>query len=184
MCFSNPSKSEIKSIIDETIVSFIEMSSVNNEGFIETKVDRPMKELRKGSFTYFKEDDIIIAKITPCMENGKCALAVGLTNGIGMGSSEFHVFRCNSKVNNHYLFAYLNRDVIRKEAEKQMTGASGHRRVPISYYESLQIPVPPLSKQQEIVAQIESYEAEIAKAKHVMDGAAIRKQVILDKWLN
>ena len=168
---------------DDTIISFIEMASVSNDGFIETKIDKPFSDLKKGSYTYFAEDDIIFAKITPCMENGKSAIATGLTNGIGMVSSEFHVFRCNEKINNRFLFGFLNRDVVRKEAEKQMTGASGHRRVPISYYEDLQIPVPPLAEQQKIVAEIETYEAKIATAKAVMNSAAAKKQAILDKYL-
>ena len=104
-----------------------------------------------GSYTYFKEGDVVIAKITPCMENGKCALATGLSNGIGMGSSELHVFRAGEKVLNSYLFAYLNRSVVRKYAEYNMTGASGHRRVPIDFYEDLQIPVPDKKIQQKVV---------------------------------
>ncbi len=180
----NPSKSAIRDIPNDTDVSFVDMPSISNDGFIEVKTDKPLGELRKGSYTYFAENDIIIAKITPCMENGKCAIAKDLTNGIGMGSSEFHVFRCDtSKINTEFMFAFLNRDVVRKEAEKRMTGASGHRRVPISFYENLEMPIPTLSDQQRIVSEIESYEAEIAKAKAVMAGCAERKKQILEKWL-
>lgn len=179
----NPSKSEIKSISEDTLISFVEMASVSNDGYIETKIDRPLSELKKGSYTYFAENDIIVAKITPCMENGKCAIAQNLTNGIGFGSSEFHVFRCNEMVENRYLFAYLNRDSIRKQAVERMTGASGHRRVPIEFYEDLEIPVPSIEDQQEIVKQIETYEAAIAEAKAVMDSCAARKKMVLEKWL-
>ena len=179
----NPSKTTISSVPNETIVSFVDMQSVSNEGFIEVKTDRPLGELRKGGYTYFAENDIIIAKITPCMENGKCAIASGLTNGIGMGSSEFHVFRIKPEHSNKYVFAYLNRNVIREQAAKVMTGASGHRRVPITFYEGLQIPVPPIAEQQRIVSEIETCEAEIAKAKAVMAGCAERKKHVLDKWL-
>lgn len=180
----NPSKSDIKNLSDETVVSFVEMSSVSNDGYIEKKIDRSLKDVRKGSYTYFAEGDIILAKITPCMENGKCALATGLTNGIGMGSSEFHVFRCDEElVLRPFLFAMLNRSIIREAAEKVMTGASGHRRVPISFYEDLLVPVPPISTQQHIVSEIEAYEVQIAKAKAVIDGSAARKQAILDKYL-
>ncbi|MBR3557464.1 MAG: restriction endonuclease subunit S [Bacteroidales bacterium] len=159
------------------------MSSVSNDGFIETKSDKPLGELRKGSYTYFAENDIIIAKITPCMENGKCAIAKGLTNGIGMGSSEFHVFRIKNEYSTEYVFAYLNREIVRKEAAQNMTGASGHRRVPISFYENLEIPIPPLTEQQRIVSKIETYEAEISKAKAVMQGCTERKKQILEKYL-
>ena len=180
----NPSKSDIRAKTNDTEVSFVDMASVSNDGFIETKTDKTLGELRKGSYTYFAENDIIIAKITPCMENGKCAIARGLTNGIGMGSSEFHVFRCNEKIKTEFLFAFLNRDSIRREAEKNMTGASGHRRVPISFYENYEISVPPLAEQQRIVSEIETYEAEISKAKVVMNSCAERKKKILEKYLN
>ena len=94
--------------------------------------------MREASYTYFKENDIIIAKITPCMENGKCAFATDLTNGLAMGSSEFHVIRANEEVVlGKYIFALINRESVRKEAEKNMTGSSGHRRVPASFYENL-----------------------------------------------
>ncbi len=180
----NPSKSDIRNVSDDMFVSFVDMPSVSNDGFIETKVDKTMGELRKGSYTYFSEKDIIIAKITPCMENGKCAIAKGLTNGIGMGSSEFHVFRIKDGYSTEFVFAYLNRENIRKEAAKNMTGASGHRRVPISFYQNLQIPVPSLSEQKRIVAEIEQYKAKIAEAKAIMSGCADRKKKILEKYLN
>lgn len=179
----NPSKSEIRELDDDLVVSFVEMASVSNNGFIEKTVDKPLKEVRKGSYTYFAENDIILAKITPCMENGKCALATGLTNRIGMGSSEFHVIRANDKVNNKFLFLLLNRDSVRKVAEQNMTGSSGHRRVPITFYESLQVPVPPLAEQEKIVQQIEALEMQIAQAQKVIDDAPAQKQAILQKYL-
>lgn len=138
----NPSASEIRDLPNDTMVSFVEMASVSENGYIETKVDRTLGEVRSGSYTYFADNDIIIAKITPCMENGKCALASGLTNGIGYGSSEFHVFRCSDEIDKGYLFALLNREDVRYCAQKSMTGKSGHRRVPESFYSSMEIPVP------------------------------------------
>jgi restriction endonuclease S subunit len=161
---TNPSKKEIAKINLETVVSFIEMSSVSNNGYIETKVDRTLQELKKGGFTYFKENDILIAKITPSMENGKCAIAKDLTNGLGLGSSEFNVIRVNSFIESSYLFNILNHDEIRVEAEKQMTGSSGHRRVPISFYENLQIPLPPLTIQKEIVKACKVVDDEVERA--------------------
>lgn len=95
------------------------MSSVSNEGYITYKEDKTLKQLKKGSYTLFQDEDIIIAKITPCMENGKCALARNLTNGMAMGSSEFHVLRTNNDiVINDYLFHLLNRQVVRDFAKK------------------------------------------------------------------
>ena len=168
----NPSKSDIRDVSEDTIVSFVDMPSVSNDGFIEKKTDKPLGELRKGSYTYFAENDIILAKITPCMENGKCAIARNLTNKIAMGSSEFHVFRIKPEYSTEFVFDYLNRAEIRNEAQKNMTGASGHRRVPISFAE-----------QQKIVAQISAIEGKIAKAKQTMNECPSKKQAVLDKWL-
>ena len=179
----NPSKSELASIPDDTIISFVEMASVSNNGYIATIVNRPLNEVRKGSYTYFRENDIIIAKITPCMENGKCALATNLSNNIGMGSSEFHVFRCDDTVIPRYLLGYLNRRVIREEAEKRMTGSSGHRRVPISFYEQLPIRLPPLNKQKTIVAEIEKIEAKINDIQAKLTDLKAAKDGVLLKYL-
>lgn len=93
------------------------------------------------------------------MENGKCALVKNLKNGIAFGSSEFHVFRSDKeKILPEYLFLLLNREELRKVAETNMTGASGHRRVPIEFYETLDIPLPPLDIQRMIVDEIEMME--------------------------
>lgn len=180
----NPSKTELRQVADETVISFVEMTSVSERGVIVQSVPMTLGSLRKSSYTYFSENDILIAKITPCMENGKCALATGLENGIGMGSTEFHVIRANPEyIQPTFLFALLNREVIRKNAAKVMTGASGHRRVPASFYEMLQIPLPSLAEQQKFVAKIEALEQQIAQAQAVIDGAPARKQAILQKYL-
>ncbi|MDO4628306.1 MAG: restriction endonuclease subunit S [Planctomycetia bacterium] len=100
-----------------------------------------------------------------------------------MGSSEFHVFRCNKSVNPYYLFSYLNRNRIRMEAEKHMTGASGHRRVPIAFYESLSIPLPPTETQERIVKTIQQYKEEITRLQEILNVYAQRKQAVLDKFL-
>lgn len=175
----NPSKSDIRDIPDDTLVSFVDMPSVSNDGFIETKIDRRLKDIRKGGYTYFAENDIIIAKITPCMENGKCAIARNLTNKIGMGSSEFHVFRIKPDFSTKFVFAYLNRNEIRNMAQKVMTGASGHRRVPITFYEDLQIPLPPLSVQQKIAAEISKFEEKITDAKKIIASCPEKKREVL-----
>jgi len=180
---ANPSKSAIKDLDDGLLVSFVEMASVSNRGIIEAKEDRLLKQVRKGSYTYFADNDIIMAKITPCMENGKCALAKDLTNSIGLGSSEFHVFRSSEEILPEYLFYHLNRQKIRIEAEKNMTGSSGHRRVPVSFYQNLRIPVPPLPVQQKLVEEIEVLEAQIATSHNIINQAPAQKQQVLKKWL-
>ncbi|WP_370522364.1 restriction endonuclease subunit S [Helicobacter winghamensis] len=179
----NPSKREIANIDENTIVSFVEIASVADKGYIQNKVDKPLKELRKGSYTYFAENDILIAKITPCMENGKCAIAKNLANGLGMGSSEFHIFRTHKGLNNKFLFACLNQDSIRQEATKNMTGSSGHRRVPISFYESLQIPLPPIEAQEKIINTIENIESKISLLDSILSHLDSKKAEILQYFL-
>ncbi|MEM0576673.1 restriction endonuclease subunit S [Flavobacterium polysaccharolyticum] len=165
----NPSKTEIRSFPNDMKVSFIEMSSVSNSGTIDKMVDEEIGKLRNSSYTYFKDNDILIAKITPCMENGKCGIAENLTNGIGLGSSEFHVIRCGNKLNPKYLFEIINKEYIRVVAESQMTGSSGHKRVPEKFYSTLKIPLPPLDIQKKIVSEIEVLEAKEKKAKEEVE---------------
>lgn len=169
-CQTNPGKDQLSSLDDSHTVSFIEMSSVSNDGCITYKEDKTIKQLKKGSYTLFQDEDIIIAKITPCMENGKCALARNLTNGLAMGSSEFHVLRTNNDiVINDYLFHLLNRQIVRDFAEQNMTGTSGHRRVPIKWYEDLDIPVPPIDVQKQIIEEIAKVDKSVSGAMLQID---------------
>ncbi len=183
ICERNMSKSEISGLSDDTIISFVEMASVNNYGYIDVMEDKMLGDVRKGSYTYFSEGDIIIAKITPCMENGKCAIAKGLKNNIGFGSSEFHTFRCNSKIRTEFLFGYLNRTSIRKQAADNMTGASGHRRVPIEFYENLDVPLPNIAKQNEVVAKVNEFEAKIADAEKKLEHLQGKPAEIINEYL-
>ncbi|MCI5121538.1 MAG: restriction endonuclease subunit S, partial [Candidatus Electrothrix sp. AUS4] len=167
----NPPKKINEYISDDTTVSFIEMASVSNEGVVENKVDRKVKELKKGSYKFFQENDIIIAKITPCMENGKCAIVRELTNGFGFGSSEFHIIRLSDKVLPEYIFSILNTKRIREIAETHMTGASGHRRVPDTFYSNIRIPLPPKDIQEKIVDEVAVLEDQEKKAKESIEEA-------------
>lgn len=172
----NPTKPRIK---DDVQVSFIEMASLGL-GRIENKVNKSYSEVSKGSYTYFSNEDILIAKITPCMENGKCAIASGLINGIGFGSSEYHVLRCKGELNTGYLFAFLNRDVIRSVAAENMTGASGHRRVPIEFYQNLTIPLPPHDIQAQIVSECEAIDKEFENSKKTIEESKAKIEEIMN----
>ncbi len=162
VCKINIPKSEVADVADDTMISFVEMASVSNDGYIAEKIDKPIGEVRRKGYKYFAEGDIIIAKITPCMENGKCAIARDLTNSIGFGSTEFHIFRCdNEQILTEYLFVLLNQQFIREAAQKAMTGASGHRRVPESFYSEMTIPVPSIDIQRQIVSEFRAIDNEI-----------------------
>jgi type I restriction enzyme, S subunit len=152
----SPAKSEIKDFPDSTVISFIPMSSVDEYSQkIEEQEKRKLGEVRKG-YTYFKRGDIILAKVTPCMENGKIAICDNLKNEIGFGSSEFHVIRADKKLlNPKYLYQILRQKDFREIAVTRMTGTSGLKRVPKEFIENYEIILPSLLEQEEIVARLD-----------------------------
>ncbi len=155
----NPSKTEIQKYDENLEVTFLSMQNLGN-GFVNER-DKGAIKYFKGGYTYFAENDILIAKITPCMEHGKCAIATNLTNKIGFGSTEFNVFRVkDSRFLQEFIFCYLNRDNIRKIAADNMIGTSGRQRVPTAFYENLPIPLFPKPFQLEIEKLVkQSHEA-------------------------
>jgi len=123
-------------------------------GRFESLGDRKVAEVRKG-YTPFRDGDVLFAKVTPCMENGKGAVMKGLTNGIGFGSTEFFALRPGDRLDANYLFHFVLQNSFRQQAARKMTGAVGLRRVPKSYLEQQLIPFTPLPEQRRIVAEIE-----------------------------
>lgn len=149
-CIVNPTKP--KGISDEMEVSFIPMQDVSDDGSCNKFINRPYAEVKKG-FTYCADGDVIFAKITPCMENGKGAELQGLTNAIGMGSTEFHVLRpISGKSISTWLYHFTKLDIIRKDAAKNMTGTGGQKRVPASYFDNFKIGVPSINEQMNFAA--------------------------------
>ena len=116
--------------------------------------ERLLEEVKKG-YTHFSEGDVLFAKITPCMENGKAAVASNLINGLGCGTTELHVLRPKKGISPHYIYYYLFQESFRKDAALNMTGTSGQLRVPISFVKKKEIPLPPLNEQRRIVAKLE-----------------------------
>ena len=156
VCEINPSKKEITHISDDLEVSFIPMDAVDEgQGEIVSPEIRKIKDVRKG-YTYFKEGDVIFAKITPCMENGKCAIAKNLVNKLGFGSTEFHVIRPLNSVLSEWIWFYLRQQHIREEATKYFTGSVGQQRVPKEFLENLLLPLPLLPEQKRIVAYLDN----------------------------
>jgi restriction endonuclease S subunit len=144
------------SLADDVPVSFVQMASVGaSDGKINVSIVRPFAEVKKGSYTPFKDGDVLFAKVTPCMENGKMAIAHGLMNGVGFGSSEFHVLRPSDQLDAKYLYYFVSSQAFRKEAAGHMTGAVGLRRVPAAFLADAQLPMVPLDEQRRIVAEIE-----------------------------
>lgn len=180
----NPEKPDKNEFDKHMLVSFVDMPSVSEDGYILKAVDRQFGTVITGGYTCFQNGDIIIAKITPCMENGKCALVSGMTNNYGFGSTEFHVIRTDEKkMLAKFLFTMLNREKIRLLAKANMTGASGHKRVPEQFYANLDIIDVDIDKQKEIVSQVEAMENEISALENKIAKIEEQKQEILHKYL-
>jgi type I restriction enzyme S subunit len=142
-------------LTDDTEVSFVPMVAVEAaSGRMDPSRIRRYAEVKKG-YTHFRDGDVLFAKITPCMENGKMAVAHGLHNGIGLGSTEFHVLRPRESVDPYYVYHFVSSQRYRSEAAHHMTGAVGQKRVPAAFLEQSQIPLPELDDQRRIVAEIE-----------------------------
>jgi type I restriction enzyme, S subunit len=150
-------------IEDDLKVSFVPMAAVGAcDGTIDVSKERLFCEVKKG-YTSFQEGDVLFAKITPCMENGKIVIVPKLISGCGFGSTEFHVLRPTKCIGARYLYHYVSRSIFRGEAAHNMTGAVGQKRVPSSYLEQYKIPVAPLPEQHRIVAKIEELFSELDK---------------------
>jgi type I restriction enzyme S subunit len=158
----NPTKSEISNLSDDLEITFLPMAAVSNEGRILERETKKLAEVRKG-FTYFREGDVLFAKITPCMENGKGAIARGLRNGIGFGSTEFHVFRPSKEIASEWLFFLLALPSIRSIAKERMTGTAGQKRVPKAFFDQLRVPVPSKDLQDKFAKLTLTIEAMIYK---------------------
>ena len=135
-----------------------------DEKFLRPKQTRPLRDVA-GSYTYFADGDVLLAKITPCFENGKLGIAVGLTNGVGFGSSEYVVLRPGHDLSSQWLYYYLSREAFRIEGAGQMAGAVGHRRVAKDFIENYPIPIPPIEDQQRIAGVLDDAFGAIATAR-------------------
>jgi hypothetical protein len=164
----NPNK--IKINIDENeLVDFIPMKNVseNSPEIIENNFEK-FKNLQKG-YSQFIENDILFAKITPCMENGKIAIVSNLKEKIGYGSTEFHVLRSTKIISNKLLYNFLKQQRFREDAKYNMTGSVGFRRVPTEFMRSYPFPLPPLEEQQEIVRVLDEVLENENKVKELLE---------------
>lgn len=179
----NPKKPKLE-VDDEQICSFVPMVAVSDvNGKIEAMEERPYVKVKKG-YTYFEEGDVLFAKITPCMENGKSCIAEGLSNGFGFGTTEFHVLRCGEKVLNKYVYYLVRAKWFREEAKQHMTGAVGQQRVPKTYLEDYEVWIPSIEEQEEVVRLLEymlDKEFEIEGLCDIDDKAELLKKSILGR---
>lgn len=174
VCTVNPKKVDTKNLPDELEVSFFPMPALSEiYGEITEPQTRPLKEVRNG-FTNFSEGDVVFAKITPCMENGKSAVIGKLVNGIGFGTTEFFVLRCSDKLYNRFLYHLVRGKSFRDKAKAVMTGAVGQQRVPKSFLENYSLHLPEVDEQKEIVRILDGL---FAKEQQVKEAA----EAVLEK---
>lgn len=165
ICTINPSKSEAKNLSDDAKVTFVPMGAVSEvTGAIENPEVRLLSEVKKG-YTYFKEGDVLFAKITPCMENGKSAIARSLINKIGFGSTEFHVLRPTQKTISEWVYYFIRQKSFREEAERNMTGSVGQQRVPVDFLKKVKIPLPLVEEQKRRVAYLNKIRETVGSLK-------------------
>ena len=150
-CILNPRRPNI-ALCDTDKVSFIPMPAVSEDGYLVDMTDEEYGKVKKG-FTYFENNDVLFAKITPCMENGKGAIVHGLINGIGMGSTEFHVLRPINGISSPYwLLALTRMPIFRERAAKNMSGTGGQKRVRASYLDHFMVGLPAIEEQRRFEA--------------------------------
>lgn len=179
-CEVNPKKAVTKDLPDDLDVTFVPMPALSDVlGEITDPQVRKLKEVRTG-FTNFTQGDVVFAKITPCMENGKSAVVGSLVNGIGFGTTEFYVLRCTNLLYNRYLYHLVRSRSFRAEAKAVMTGAVGQQRVPKSFIEEYPIMLPSIPEQNEIVRILDSIFAKEQQAKESAE-AVLEKINLLKK---
>ena len=134
---------------------------------------RPYGDVKRG-YTYFEENDVVFAKITPCMENGEAAIPRSLIDGFGFGTTEFHVLRPKPGVLPEWIHRYVRQSDFRREAKEHFRGAVGQQRVPQDFLEGCQIPIPfpdnfarSLETQHHIIARLDALLADVAKARRL-----------------
>lgn len=172
VCELNPRRPTIERDA-ESLTTFVPMSAVaeNGQG-ITAPAQRPFREVRKG-YTYFADGDILFAKITPCMENGKHAIARNLVDGFGFGSTEFHVLRPRAETISEWLHFFVMQPEILHGATTHFTGTVGQQRVPVSYLAELDLPLPSIKEQRRIVCSLREQLEAVKEAQ-----AALQAQLL------
>lgn len=168
----NPVASEVRGLAADTEVSFVPMEAIGEMGGLDLSQSKPLDDIGQG-YTYFRDGDVVIAKITPCFENGKGALAAGLINSIAFGTTELHVLRPGPDVSPRFLFYVSQSDAFRRHGEAEMYGAGGQKRVPESFVKDFRQTFPNQEEQFAIATFLDRETAQI-------DALVAKKQRLIE----
>ncbi len=169
----NPPARRARALADTDEVSFVPMEAVGEYGGLDLERTKQLDEIGSG-YTAFQDGDVVIAKITPCFENGKGAIANGLKNGVGFGTTELHVLRPGKHLNKQFLFYLTISHTFRMLGESEMYGAGGQKRVPPEFVKDFRIPLPPIDEQQTIARFLDAKTAQ-------MDELIAKKRLLIAK---
>jgi type I restriction enzyme S subunit len=163
----NPTKKAVSNTDLNDTVSFVPMEAISEDGKL-TLQEKRYEEVKDG-FTYFKDGDVVLAKITPCYENGKAGVMKDLKNGFGFGTTEFMVLRPKHSILADYLYYLIYSDKFRKSGEVEMRGTAGQKRVTTGFVRNYEFPLPSLEIQRKIVGllnkKIDFFDSAIKKAE-------------------
>ncbi len=157
---SNPVKSEVSNHDEDELVSFVPMEAITEKGEMTLEIEKPISDVYSG-YTFFKSNDVVLAKITPCFENGKGAIAKNLTNGIGFGTTEFHVLRALEETYYCWLYYLTVCYPFRAIGTSEMLGAGGQKRIPETFIKDFRIGIPSLNEQNQIAKFLDHKTAQI-----------------------
>jgi restriction endonuclease S subunit len=139
-----------------------------HEMFFIPAETKKLRDVIKG-YTYFRDNDVLLAKITPCFENGKSGIAKNLVNGIGFGSTEFFVLRSNKKILPELLYHFISDEKFIMEGKGNMSGSAGQQRLRADFVENHKVSLPPIKEQQEIVSKMQAEMGHIESAKRIIE---------------
>lgn len=170
------------SVANNVSVSFIAMEDVSEEGRLIRHTDRSRSSIGNG-YTGFVDNDVLVAKITPCFENGKGAFATNLTNNVGFGSTEFHVIRARRGVLPRLIFHQTRTESFRRRGVGMMSGSAGQKRVPAAFLEDYRVLLPSLQSQERIAALLDAADHEVDQLVEVMNCLRLQKRGLAQKLL-
>lgn len=166
VCLINPSKKELNGLDAALQVSFGMMDELPERKPLFVPSDsKTYSEVQKSGYSYFKEGDVLLAKMTPCFENGKSGIATNLLNGIGFGSTEFYVLRTNGKVIPYWIYSIISSDSFLNMGKYNLVGTTGRRRLMKQFVENFEIPLPPIEEQKRIAAFFQSIDTTIEQCE-------------------